>query len=226
MASARKKDKHSLNLFQKILAFRERKADKEDDDAPRKPTIRASFTLLGSLPYLNDKSVIVQQMLPPNPKLSEILWNFARYKDHRRIRLQQNAHFYSRHPTDTPCYNEYFRQHPMIDFGPLRPGEMIYVLPDKPGRVFLEVSSRGHMFGNVLTLGKVMIFKDFCGNLHGEGTVEKYMEGHAPGALWERTEVGFVNTTGAKWASVAGRNWKQLVHRALRKDDLSVRICV
>ena len=55
--------------------------------------------------------------LSASPSISEILWNFSRYKDRARIILEQNPHFYLRCPADesayTPMYSAtHFKAHP------------------------------------------------------------------------------------------------------------------
>ncbi|KAH9169792.1 hypothetical protein EDB89DRAFT_1391178 [Lactarius sanguifluus] len=90
---------------------------------------------------------------PANPSLSEILWNFTRYTDRARITLEQNPHFYSNLPADESAYTPMFKRRPLRDLSlALKPHDTVYVLVDRPGRVFLETEGEKRRFGNVWML--------------------------------------------------------------------------
>jgi hypothetical protein len=44
----------------------------------------------------------------------------------------------------------------------LKDNNTIYVLSDRPGRVFLEIERRQRVFGNVWILNGVLIFRRLC----------------------------------------------------------------
>jgi hypothetical protein len=98
------------------------------------------------------------------PSLPEILWKFSRYKDRRaRITLEQNPHFYLRCPADESSYTPTFRCHPLQDpSGALEHNDTVYVLFDRPGRVFLDIEYRPRIFGNVWLLNGSLIFRGLC----------------------------------------------------------------
>ncbi|KAH9054692.1 hypothetical protein EDB87DRAFT_1688992 [Lactarius vividus] len=119
-----------------------------------------------------DNLIHAPEMLSANPSLSEILWNFSRYKDRARITLEQNPHFYSNLPADESVYTHTFKLHPLVDLSTaLKPHDTIYVLIDRPGRVFLETEGGIRRFGNVWMLNGALIFKDSSGVLEGEELV-------------------------------------------------------
>jgi hypothetical protein len=99
-------------------------------------------------------------MLPVNPRLSEIIWNFTRYEDDRRITLRQNPHFYTGLPTSADAYGAGFSKNPLREFL-VESSDTIYVLVDgsHPGRIHLEVERGSRTFGNIWKPKEVMIFK-------------------------------------------------------------------
>ncbi|KAH9054694.1 hypothetical protein EDB87DRAFT_1425035 [Lactarius vividus] len=106
-----------------------------------RPKMMIKFILLRSplAAFHDPETVIVRQMLSANPSLSEILWNFSRYKDRARITLEQNPHFYSNLPADENAYTQTFKHHPLGDLSmALKSHDTVYVLADRPGHVFLE----------------------------------------------------------------------------------------
>ncbi|KAI9456029.1 hypothetical protein BJY52DRAFT_1384085 [Lactarius psammicola] len=136
-----------------------------------RPKMMITFVLLRSpLVDLHDpETVIVRQMLSAKPSHSEILWNFSRYKDRARITLEQNPHFYSSLPADESAYTPMFKCRPLGDLNmALKPHDTVYVLVDRPGRVFLETKREKRSFGNVWMLNGTLIFKDSSGILEGE----------------------------------------------------------
>ena len=107
---------------------------------------------------LNDAS----EELSTGSSLPEILWNFSRYKDRARITLEQNPHFYLRCPADESAYTATLRRHPLQDTsGALEHNDTLYVLFDRPGRVFLETEHwhKPRIFGNIWLLNGLLIFR-------------------------------------------------------------------
>ena len=92
--------------------------------------------------------------------LAEILWNFSRYKDPARITLDQNPHFYLRCPADESMYTPMFRRHPLQDtIGALEHNDTVYILFDRPARVFLHTKQKSRIFGNIWLLNGSLIFR-------------------------------------------------------------------
>ena len=90
--------------------------------------------------------------------MKEILWNFSRFKDGRRLTLKDNPHFYEKLPTSAEKYEGQFRTDPIETFH----HEKISVLTDNPGltgRVFLETAQQRLIFGSVWVPKEAIIFK-------------------------------------------------------------------
>ncbi|KAH9172508.1 hypothetical protein EDB89DRAFT_2069590 [Lactarius sanguifluus] len=138
------------------------------------PTMTINIVLLRS-PLLSPhdpENVIVSQELSADPSFPEILWNFSRYKDCGRITLEQNPHFYLRCPAEESAYSSKFQRHPLRDpSGALEHNGTVYVLFDRPGRVFLTTEHKPKVFGNVWLLNGFLIFRDRSGVLEGEQLV-------------------------------------------------------
>ena len=103
------------------------------------------------------------EILSTCPTIAEILWNFARYTDDRRITLRQNPQFYLSLPRSGDAY-EY--KSPLLsvkDLVPLRNNDTVYVVIDKPSqsRVFLHAGHECRIFGNVWMTGDTLVFKGF-----------------------------------------------------------------
>jgi hypothetical protein len=89
----------------------------------------------------------------------EVLWNFSRYKDDRRITLKQNPHFYLRLPRKASDFHREFRQDPLTDFGAgLEDNAKVYVLLDKSCRLYLDLAIP-RIFGNMWHPHKAIILK-------------------------------------------------------------------
>lgn len=90
---------------------------------------------------------------------SEIIWNFSRYTDDRRIPLRQNPHFYLDLPTTFSSFKADFVKDATKAFQ-FKRNDTVYVLVDKPdlGRIYVEAEKR-HIFGNVWKPNDVLIFK-------------------------------------------------------------------
>ena len=97
-------------------------------------------------------------MLSETSGLKEILWNFSRFRDERRLTLKQNPHFYELLPTLPEEYEGRFQRDPIDTFD----RHHINVLTDNlgpTGRVFLETPRYSRVFGNVWVPKDVIIFK-------------------------------------------------------------------
>ncbi|KAF8495896.1 hypothetical protein F5888DRAFT_507428 [Russula emetica] len=110
------------------------------------PTMVVEFLLHKSLPDKNP--TIVKQVLCQSSDVNEILWNFSRLKDGRRLTLKDNPHFYENLPTSAEKYDGQFRIDPIETFH----HNKISVLTDNPrptGRLFLKTAKEIRAFGNV-----------------------------------------------------------------------------
>jgi hypothetical protein len=136
------------------------------------PTKIVEFLLHKSLPDKNptivkrkrdfSRSLMVSDPIPEvlsqSSDTKEILWNFSRFKDGRRLTLKDNPHFYEKLPTSAEKYEGQFRTDPVETFQQ----EKISVLTDNPhltGRLFLETAKEKRAFGNVWVPKKAIIFK-------------------------------------------------------------------
>ncbi|KAH9037016.1 hypothetical protein EDB84DRAFT_1481771 [Lactarius hengduanensis] len=147
-------------------------------------TTSIDFVLLRSplSPERGPETVTVRQAFTAVPRLSDILWNFIRLEGHARITLEQNPHFYSSLPTDESAYMPWFNFSPIKDFREQwRHLRTIYVLVDRPGRIFLQTKQINRSFGNVWMINDFLIFKDHRGSLEGEQLIRLSA---LPGNLW------------------------------------------
>ena len=97
--------------------------------------------------------------------LKEVLWNFSRFRDKRRLTLKQNPHFYEVLPTSPNEYDGRFQRHPIYFLDLHLQVHLIDVLTDSSGptgRVFLETPKETRIFGNVWVPKRAMIFKGSC----------------------------------------------------------------
>ena len=142
---------------------------------------------------LIDGLIRQSEMLSRTATLRQVLWNFSRFEDHRRITLQQNPHFYVNLPTSVDTYRGNFKALP-VEALQLKPNATFYIVADGPSRVFLEAGHESRIFGNVFLLKDVIIFKslsyiplftylafdmslDVHGVLEGESVVEESIRG-------------------------------------------------
>jgi hypothetical protein len=98
----------------------------------------------------------VLEVLSNRSNLQEILWNFSRFKEEKRLTLKQNPHFYKDLPTSSKSYGSGFQTNPIHDFQDV---DSVCVLTDKPGRVYLETSRVTRAFGNTWVPNEAIIFK-------------------------------------------------------------------
>ena len=100
-------------------------------------------------------------MLTNDPNLQEILWNFCRFppESKKRVTLAENPHFYCHHHFPIRSLNAYkdgFTTDPMDYYQNV---DVISVLTNKPGRVFLECGKKSRAFDNVWETNGFYIFK-------------------------------------------------------------------
>jgi len=160
----------------------------------------------------------ISEVLSRSSSRSEILWNFSRLKNGRRLTLKDNPHFYEKLPTSAEKYGGQFRAKPIETFH----HEKISVLTDNPlltGRVFLETDKRKWAFGNVWVPKDAIIFKgsyhscipflalpsdillDVYGKLEGESIIGKDIQ--KTHNLWCFEEPPLSN---ASWSSLSDRS--------------------
>ena len=158
----------------------------------------------------------IPEALSPRSNSNEILWNFSRFTDGRRLSLKDNPHFYEKLPTSAGKYVGQFRADPVDTF--LQ--ETISVLIDNPrltGRVFLEIAKVKRVFVNAWVPNGVIIFKgsylsvfffappnillDIWGRLEGENIVGRALT-NTPN-LWCFEEPPLPNDP---WPSLPGRS--------------------
>ena len=102
----------------------------------------------------------MSEVLGEGSNLSEVLWNFSRYKEHDkgRLTLKQNPHFYKGLPRAPQDYGDDFRSDPIENFLDT-PEHKIFVLINGQGRVYLESEKDPRAFGNVWCPQRAIIFK-------------------------------------------------------------------
>ena len=101
-------------------------------------------------------SISVPEVLGKGSNISEVLWNFSRFKDpEHRITLDQNPHFYKELPQE---YGADFQCDPIHNFLDT-PGHKIFVLTDRPSWIWLESGQVSRAFSNVWCPQNAIIFK-------------------------------------------------------------------
>ena len=105
-----------------------------------------------------DRLIRQSEMLSRTTTLRQVLWNFSRFEDNRRIDLQQNPHFYVNLPTSVDAYRGDFKALP-VETLQLKPNATFYIVTDGPGRIFLEAEQESRIFSNVFLLKDAIIFK-------------------------------------------------------------------
>ena len=103
------------------------------------------------------------ELLTFDPTTSEIIWNFARLQVEggasARITLEKNPHFYVHLPENEGAFGPQFIKDSTMDFSQLKRNDIVYVLVDRPGRVFLKAERRHRTFGNIWMLNGTLLFK-------------------------------------------------------------------
>ncbi|KAI0287771.1 hypothetical protein BC826DRAFT_738940 [Russula brevipes] len=130
MAAAKAKDKSCSTTLKRVLKKLSLKAT---EDVPPEPTTVVEFLLLKCLP--DDSPTVVRQVLSRKSSLQEILWNFSRFKDNRRLTLKQNPHFYkvSDLPMSREAYIGEFETKPINENFQTR--RSVFLLITRPQRV-------------------------------------------------------------------------------------------
>jgi hypothetical protein len=103
----------------------------------------------------------IPEVLSQSSNVAEILWNFSRFKDGRRLTLKNSPHFYEKLPTSAEIYGGLFLSDP-TDPNEIFHHDKISILTDNSGltgRVFLEAAKKERIFGNVWVLDEAIIFK-------------------------------------------------------------------
>ncbi|KAI9508715.1 hypothetical protein F5148DRAFT_1283655 [Russula earlei] len=118
------------------------------------PTTVVEFLLFKSLP--DDNPTVVKQELGKGSKLTEMLWNFVRYKDERRLILSQNPHFYKHLPGIKAEYTDDFRTVLTEDF---QMDQDLYSHGQARLDIYLESDQNSRAFRNVWAASKAIIFK-------------------------------------------------------------------
>jgi len=195
------------------------------------------FHLLRSI--TDTQPTLVPQVLTNAPNLQEILWNFCRYptNNKKRVTLAENPHFYYHHhlPIRSPnAYKDGFTTDPMYYYQDV---DDIYVLTNKPGRVFLECGEKSRAFDNVWRTNGIFIFKgrrlafyssrspvdvfsDVCGKLDGESIVGAPIQGRP--CKWCRIEP--LPSRPEVWEPV--RDWRDAIQYVLDSQDIKIRITI
>ncbi|KAI9459809.1 hypothetical protein F5148DRAFT_1377460 [Russula earlei] len=147
MTEATTKDRSSSGILNTL-----KEKLKPAPDAWSDPTTVVEFLLFESLPH--DNPTVVKQELGKGSKLTEILWNFARYKDERRLTLSQNPHFYKPLPGSKAEISE----RTLLRIFRNRPGSMF----SRTGKVGYTSDQNSSAFVNVWATSKAIIFKGSC----------------------------------------------------------------
>ena len=103
---------------------------------------------------------LLSEVLCSKSDQNEILWNFSRFTDERRLTLKQNPHFYKVLPTSPKHYGDKFLMKPIS--GSYLEMAKISVLSDnlgQAGRIFLKTDKETRAFGNAWNVGNAIIFK-------------------------------------------------------------------
>jgi hypothetical protein len=173
----------------------------------------------------------VPEVLGEGSNLAEVLWNFSRYHGEKRITLKQNPHFYAQLPRSKEAYSNGFRADPIESFDTLE----VFVLTDRPGRIYLESGLNSRIFGNVWVEPHAVIFKgslltssffpffdvstDVCGKLEGEAVVRASIEDN-PSFTYRLEPSSSTNS----WEPL--QDWKGPIKRMLDSPDTNMHIGV
>ncbi|KAF8497898.1 hypothetical protein F5888DRAFT_1827814 [Russula emetica] len=219
MEKAEEEDKSSLKVLNRLKeAFR---------PLEEEPTTEVEFHLHESLPDKNPTVVTVTQVLGKKSKLSEVLWNFSRYKGNKRLTLKQNPHFYKHLPRkyeddfqSDPIEIEYFldalgdSKGDSLDRDRPKLKPKISVLTDREGRIYLESGQGSRAFGNVWCPQNAIIFKDVCGKLEGEKIVGSSIKGQ-PNLQYCEEPSTSANTM--EWKPL--QDWTEPIRRLLKSQS-------
>jgi hypothetical protein len=104
----------------------------------------------------------IPEVLTESSDLNEILWNFIRLNDKKRLTLKDNPHFYEMLPTSAYLYDGNFRIDPIENFHHEIYQERISVLTDSPhvtGRMILEIAEETRVYDKIWVPRQAIIFK-------------------------------------------------------------------
>ncbi|KAI0048489.1 hypothetical protein FA95DRAFT_1678311 [Auriscalpium vulgare] len=171
--------------------------------------VRVNFCLLKSPTGGREEAIIVSQELDTKATLAEVLWMFNRFRDERRIALDQNAHFYTGLPDNPAAYTHNFRVEALQD---IKPGQIstVYVLVDRPSRIIVDLGNLSRTFGNIWKPGEVVILKDLKGSLEAADLFGHHIQ-DTPATFWRRGDPG---------RSEIAKDWKTLLHQALKFEHI------
>jgi hypothetical protein len=122
----------------------------------KNPTIVKRERDFSKSPMVSDP---ILEVLCQSSGMNEVLWNFSRFKDGKRLTLNDNPHFYKELPTSPENYGDKFLMEPIetcLDT------QRISVLTDnlgQAGQVFLKTAKKTRAFGNVWIPKNAIIFK-------------------------------------------------------------------
>lgn len=216
MEKAEEEDRSSLKVLNKLKeTFR---------PLEEELTTEVEFLLHESLPDKNP--TVVTQVLGKGSKLSEVLWNFSRYKGKKHLTLKQSPHFYKDLPEK---YEDDFQRDPIeqfldalgdskgdsLDQDTPKPKPKISVLTNRQGRIYLESGQGSRAFGNVWCPQKAIIFKDVCGKLEGEKIVGSSIKGQSNLQYCEEPSHTSANTM--EWKPL--QDWTEPIRRLLRSQS-------
>ncbi|KAI0288281.1 hypothetical protein BC826DRAFT_1107873 [Russula brevipes] len=218
MEAAKSKDKTSLITLDTL---KEKLWKEPTPEGWSEPTKVVDFVLCNALP--DDKPTVVQQVLGKRSSLAaEVLWNFSRCKDEKkRLTLKQNPHFYAALPKRKEAYGGEFRREPIEQF---TNQSKIYVLIDRPGRIYIHTDQYTRAFGNFWVVNEAIIFKNVCGKLEGESIVGVSIQGIPNLQYRAEPSSAAPPTNPDAWKTL--RDWREPIHRIVNSPDISIHIGV
>ena len=175
------------------------------------------------------------EALSEDSNLTEVLWNFSRFKGEKCLTLKQNPHFYENLPYFSKKYVNNFRCNPIEVIRRKR----IYVLTDRSSQIYLEARQVPRAFGNVWCPQNALIFKgssdsflifsyfahfyisaDVCGKLEGEGIVGSSIK-EKPNLRYCMERLSSpAETESMDWKLL--QDWREPIRRLLKFPDPDV----
>ena len=100
---------------------------------------------------------LIPEVLCQNSNVKEIMWNFSRFKDERRLTHRHNHRFYEELPTSAEIYHGHFRSDPIDTFHHYR----ISILTNSPllTQVFLKTAKGKRNIDNLWVPDRAIIFR-------------------------------------------------------------------
>jgi hypothetical protein len=162
------------------------------------------------------------------------LWRFSRYpKDHpERITPRENPHFYLQLAQDATSYDSNFKKQPLNDFAhSLMQEDTIYVLLDKPCRLFLDAAPPHipRIFGNLWKPHRTVILKDVVGNLESEDIIlrnigESHDYWHRPSRVADPSPDRVQPDNDSEIVKSSVRTGRAVIDAALRAQNVDLMI--